>query len=127
MAAVATVDDVRSQDLLNELKNVPDGFIQCVLDTEAACLIGPLWAEAGMEVIGESLVAAHIVSLQLKGSNGPAGPVTAEAAGGLSRSYASAGGQSSRAENEWSSTSYGRRYLRLRGTLATSPVALGAC
>lgn len=127
MAATATVDDVRNVDLTNALRGVSDGAIQCILDGEAACLIGGPWDDAGMRVKGESLVAAHIAASAIKGPDGPAGAVTAEAAGGLSRSYASPGGQMSQSDSYWNSTSFGRRYLALRAVLPTSPMALGAC
>ncbi len=126
MAAVATVEDVRSVDLTNSLRSVQDGDLQCILDSEAACIIGPVWDEAGMRVQGESLVSAHIASQAMMGPKGPAGAVTASSAGGLSRSFASPGGQSG-SDTDWSSSSFGRRYLRLRRTLPTSPIALGSC
>ncbi len=126
MPALATVEDVRNVDLTNSLRNVSDGNIQCILDGEAACMIGEPWGAAGLRVIGESLVAAHITAQAIKGPDGPAGAVTSEAAGGLSRSYASPGGQSG-TDDYWSSTSFGRRYLALRRTLPTSPTVLGLC
>lgn len=124
MPAIATVEDVRNLDIREDLSQVHDGYIQCVLDDEAACIIGDIWGSLRRR--GEALVAAHIVSRELQGSNGPAGPVVSESAGGLSRSYASPGGLS-RSDSDWGSTPYGQRYLRLRATLPTSPIALGAC
>lgn len=124
MPALATVDDVRARDVLNDLIDVPDGFIQCVLDDEAACIIGDLWGEK--RVSGESLVAGHIALEALEGSGGPSGPVVSESAGGLSRSYASPGGLS-RGDGQWSTTTFGLRYLRLRATLGSSPAVLGGC
>lgn len=126
MAAVATVDDVHNVDVSNTFRNVDDGVIQCILDGEAACLIGEPWDAADLRRIGESLAAAHILSRAMNGADGPAGAVTASSAGGLSRSFASPGGNMSRGDTDWNSTSFGRRYLRLRDTLPLSPIALGA-
>lgn len=124
MAAIATVEDVRNLDLLEELIQVPDGYLQCVLDAEAACIVGDLWGS--LRTTGEALVAAHTALQSLEGSGGPAGPVVSESAGGLSRSYGSPGGLS-RSDGDWSTTTFGLRYLRLRATLGASPAVLGAC
>ena len=124
MAAIATPEDVKNLDIRNELASVSDGYLQCVLDNEAACLIGDMWGD--LRKVGEALVAAHIAAKELQGSNGPAGPVVSESAGGLSRSYASPGGQS-RSDSYWATTSFGQRYLNLRATLPTSPIVLGVC
>ncbi len=124
MPAIATVDEVKNLSLTEEFSPVSDGYIQCVLDDEAACIVGDIWG--GLRRRAEALVAAHIVSRQMQGSNGPAGPVVSESAGGLSRSYASPGGLS-RSDSEWGTTSYGKRYLTMRSTLPTSPQVLGVC
>lgn len=124
MAALATVADVHKRDVLNELVGFPDGALQCILDDEAACIIGDLWGSR--RELGESLVAGHIALEAIEGSGGPAGPVVSESAGGLSRSYASPGGLS-RADGQWSTTTFGMRYLRIRATLGSSPSVLGAC
>jgi len=122
MTAIATVDSVRNRDLLNELIDVSDGFIQCVLDDEAACLVGDLWGT--LRATGEALAAGHIALQALEGSGGPSGPVVSESAGGLSRSYAAPGGLS-RSDSEWATTTFGQRFLRLRATLPASPAVLG--
>lgn len=123
MAALATVENVHELDLHNEFVDIADGYIQCLLDRQVVAIIGPVWAECDLQVIGESLVAAHMLTMALNGSDGPAGAVTAESAGGLSRSYAQPGGMNDTV-GDWNATTYGRQYLTLRATLPTSPAVL---
>ena len=119
---VATVDDVLCLDLVGDFDDIPPKFIQCTLDREVTCHAPEgVWGEK--HVIAQSLVAAHIVTLAQEGSDGPAGPVVSESAGGLSRTYASGSG-GTESDAYWSSTSYGRRYLALRRTLPLTPLTL---
>jgi len=116
---LATVNDVRALDLRNQFKKVPDTFIKCTIEDEAVCHVNEcVWGDK--HVLGQALVAAHIVAVAQKGSSGPAGPVTGESAGGLSRTFGSTGGTES--NSFWQSTHFGRRYLRLKATLPLTPI-----
>lgn len=59
-------------------------------------------------------LAAHIATIMKNGSATPAGPVTSEAVGSVSRSY---GVSLVAARENYASTVWGRMYLELRSTL----------
>ena len=56
-------------------------------------------------------IAAHLGTLELIGTTGAAGPITAESAGGLSRQYGSAAAAVT--SGEWGSTTFGQKYVAL--------------
>jgi hypothetical protein len=109
---VATVNDVRNCDFTGELDCVDDDRIACILAHEVPCYIN---AEQFCDCAAkaEALVAAHII------------PVTAESAGGLSRSYGTVGSASGSA-GFWQSTTFGQRYWAIASSRITSPIVLCA-
>lgn len=121
--AIATVADVRAVDFGNHLTSVPDNVIQCILNDEAACLVGCNWGSGDKRRKAEALVAAHI-AYRSRRIEGPAGPVTASSAGGLSRSFGQVGGSN---DGDWQTTEFGRRYLRLRRSTIAPIAVLGCC
>lgn len=81
--------------------------------------------------LGVSYLAAHLILLQ-KSAQGSSisgsrtvvsGPVTSERVGDLSRSYGTGGSSSSTsASQSYDSTSYGREFKRLLGSIVTGPI-----
>ena len=120
----ATVQDVRNVDLAESLRNVDDARITCVLNEQVPCYINEsAWGScAGL---AQSLVAAHLITIALRGSTSAAGPVVSESAGGLSRSYA-APASTTGSGGFWASTTFGQRYQQLASTRMTTPIALTA-
>jgi hypothetical protein len=117
----ATAQDVRNVDWTNSLALVSDDEITCVLADEVACHVNAAqFGDCADRAC--ALVAAHIITLGLRGATSPTGPVTAESAGGLSRSYGSAPG--SEASGFWQSTTFGQRYWAIASTRCTSPMVL---
>lgn len=121
---MATAADVRALDWANEFACFSDQQIQCLIDNEAACCVGDAWGDKADR--GIALAAAHIMSISKNGSDGPAGPVTGESAGGLSISYAGVGG-SSPSEAYWMQSSFGRRFFEMRKCVPTTPLTLRCC
>ncbi len=117
----ATVQDVRNVDLGDLLKAVDDSRIQCVLTDEVPCYINESQFGTCAD-LAEALIAAHIITLALRGGTGPAGPVVSESGGGLSRSYASPAVASG--SSFWASSVFGQRYLEIARTRLTTPIAL---
>ncbi len=108
----ATVDDVRCFDITNEFKDVGDPIIRRLLARATACINADIWGSLANDV--EALYVLHWISELMKGSSGPAGPVTAQAAGGLSQSYAAPTFD----DVSLSSSAYGRQIIDLRGKIA---------
>lgn len=117
----ATAQTVRNVDLAELLGGVDDERIECILSDEVSCYMSR--SQFGdCADLAEALIAAHLITIALRGGSGPAGPVTAESAGGLSRSYASA---TITSQSEfWASTSFGQRYLQIARTRLTTPIAM---
>lgn len=115
----ATVQDVRNVDFANELCAVSDAKIECVLKDEVPCYVNPSQF-CNCADLAEALVAAHIITIGLRGTTSPMGPVTAESAGGLSRSYGSAAVSGS--AGFWQSTNFGQRFWAIAQTRITTPV-----
>ena len=118
----ATVQDVRNVDLGNALLSVDDARIQCVINDEVPCYFNEAQLGECADLAG-ALVAAHLITLAHRGTSGPAGPVTSEKAGGLSRSYASTSSTSEGA-SFWMSTSFGQRYWQIARTRMTTFVTV---
>ena len=117
----ATAQDVRNVDWTNSLALVSDDRITCVLADEVSCYVNA--AHFGdCADLACALVAAHIITLGLRGATSAAGAVTGESAGGLSRSYASA--PTTGASGFWQTTTFGQRYQALASTRCTSPMVL---
>ena len=119
----ATAQTVRNVDLTGSLDEVSPDRIECIIADEVPCYVNEAhWGTCAD--LAQALVAAHLITLALKGGSGPAGPVTAESGGGLSRSYASA--TVSAASGFWQSTTFGQRYWQLAQTRITTPMVLTA-
>lgn len=115
----ATAQDVRNVDLANTLGNVDDERIECVIADQVPCYVNA--GQLGdCAAYGEALVAAHLITLALRGGTSASGPVTSESAGGLSRSYASVATTAS--DGFWMSTTFGQRYREFILTRLTTPV-----
>jgi len=84
------------------------------------------WGE--QTALGVTWMTCHLLQIAANGSaggGGAAGPITADKAGDVSRSYGSAGG-GGWADAGLSETVYGRQFLQLRGSLAiTGPRLAG--
>lgn len=119
----ATAQDVRNVDWTNSFELISDGQIDCVIADEVPCYLNEIqWGTCATK--GQALVAAHIITLGLRGGTSAAGPVTAESAGGVSRSYASA--TISGTDAFWQSTTFGQRYLAMAKMRLSSPMVLVA-
>lgn len=120
---MATVQDVRNVDMSNSLLNVTDPQVQCVLDDQVPCYVNEAqWGTCAK--LAQALVAAHIITVAHQGSTRPAGPVTSESAGGVSRSFASS--TVSAGSSFWISTGFGQRFQQLKMSRMTSPIVLSS-
>lgn len=117
----ATAQDVRNIDLTNAFGLVSDDQITCLLADEVPCHVNAAQFGTCADK-AEALVAAHLLTLGLAGTESPSGAVTSESAGGVSRSYASA--TTTGTDGFWSSTSFGMRYLAIASTRITAPMVL---
>lgn len=111
--AQITWHDVKA--IAPELSSVLDGSVtaQVILaHVNEAVPVEPFDGEESAKLrLARSLAAAHLGKLSVSGGAAPAGPVTSESDGSLSRSYAAPSiGSSSSA---WESTTYGRQYLQM--------------
>lgn len=95
---LSTVDADAQTDIL--------AFVNTALD---ANMFGG--TSAARYKLAKIYMAAHFGSQGLRGVSGSAGPVTSEAAGGISRSYGFSGG-----EDSFETSTYGKMYLALLRT-----------
>ena len=109
-----TRQDVRCLDLNNEFIQVPDSVIDILLPIAATCVNATTWGPLAEHV--EALHVLHMLSDLSRGSAGVAGPITAEAAGGLSRSFAAQGGDF--LTSGLATSGFGRQILTLAKKLA---------
>ena len=117
----ATAQDVRNLDLTDAFGLISDPQIDCLIAGEVSCYVNE--AQFGdCATQAQALVAAHLLTMGLAGGESPSGAVTAESAGGLSRSYASA--PTTAAGGFWASTSFGQRYWAIASTRITTPIVL---
>lgn len=129
----ATVQDVRDLDLVSGFECFTKGTIEKVLIKAGFFVCEAVWdvgaAAPGRGACAIALLAAHMLASAPKGRNSggavPSGPVTAQAAGGISRSYGTAGGVSS--QSAFGSTTYGQQYLELRASIVTTPLTAVNC
>ncbi len=119
-----TPDDVRDLDLNGAFSALTDPQIQKAID-DASLVVCDTEVWGDKLDLGVCLLAAHFLleTLNSGTGTGPAGPVTAEAAGGLSRSFGSLSGAAF--DSGYSTTLFGRRYLELMRTLDLTPFVLG--
>jgi hypothetical protein len=129
----ATVQDVRDLDLVSGFECFTKGTIEKVIIKAELFICEAAWDrgadQPGRGACAIALLAAHFLASAPKGRNSggavPSGPVTAQSAGGISRSYGTAGGVSS--ESAFGSTSYGQQYLELRSVIVTTPLTAANC
>ena len=114
--AQITGHDVKA--IAPELSSVDDGSVtaQVVLAyVHDSVPIGPFDGEGSPRLrMARILAAAHLGKMSVSGGAAPAGPVTSESDGGLSRSYAAPSMSST--SSSWESTTYGRQYLQMLRT-----------
>lgn len=126
--ANATADDVRCVDVANQLKGYTDLQLQCIIDNETLCYFNNTAVWSGQcRITGMALATAHIAFRAKMGAGAASGQVTAQAGGGLSRSYGTTSSSTSATEDYWKSTEFGRRYLTLLRSRITTPIVLGVC
>ena len=113
---MATPADVRI--IAPEFAGKTDEEIQFFIDIAVLSCDEIIWGDFYNP--GVCYLTAHLLTRSANGGSA-AGPVQSEKVGDLSRTYAvSSGG------NALGSTAYGAEYLRLRSTLALSPVVADA-
>lgn len=122
-----TADNVRDLSLSGEFDTLSDPQIDARILLAESFVNRSVWdtSESGGRDLGDDGVAhlaAHFIVVDKRGSTGPAGPVTAEAAGGMSRSYA-APSLPSLTDAMLMRTTYGQRFVMLRRTLPLTPRA----
>lgn len=124
----ATIKQVRDLDLVGGFSCFTDGQITNALTKAGFYINEEAWdvGSPGRGACGLALVAAHLIGTAPRTGNstgaGPSGPVTAQSAGGLSRSYGSVGGKSS--ESAFSSSVWGLQYLDMKKGVPGSPLTL---
>lgn len=129
----ATEQQVRDLDIVSKFECFTDGTVENAITKASFFVSEETWdkgAESpGRGACGIALLAAHFLASAPKGRNSggavPSGPVTAQAAGGISRSYGSSSGKT--AESAFGSTTYGQQYLELQGVVCTTPLTLVSC
>ena len=100
-----------------EFACLEDDKIQIFLDDAALELNSVCWGDK--YDLGLCYLAAHYLALSAKssqGSVGPVGPIASRSVDGVSVTYARAT-SNSLADDYFSSTAYGQRYVALRKTL----------
>ena len=102
-----------------EFASTSDAFIQLYIDQAILCVNVNRWGNKSEW--GIAYLTAHLLTIINRGGSGQSGAVTQESVGDLSRSY---GTVTPINESEYSTTNYGREYLRLRKTILTSPLVL---
>ena len=123
MACTITPDDVKALSHTNEFGCLSDAQIQGVINDVA--LQVNLDVCTALEPLVCKNLAAHMLVMRQRRGTAAAGPVAAEAAGGISRSYRTSGLIDRQA---WAAyfmqTPYGQEYMRLIRLLPASPLAL---
>ena len=114
-------------DFASEAADVPAAAQTAILAHVNTTLDVTLFADGESDpqlTLTRIYLAAHFAAGAVPGtgSGGPAGTVTSESAGGLSRSYGSAGaGSSVLSSSLWGSTEYGRKAAALIRLVAGGP------
>ncbi len=109
-----TVQTIR--DRLPEFCKIDGSVIQLAIDTTAKYIYRTAWGETKADE-GTIYLAGHFLSFVDEGSGMAPGPVTSEAEGQLSASYAVS---KAATESAYGATAYGRQYLEIRGTVIAS-------
>lgn len=124
MAAI-TWDQV--EDFASEAGDVPVAAQTAILahvNTTLDVTLFPLGEDDPQLTLTRIYLAAHMAAGAIPGtgSGGPAGTVTSESAGGLSRSYGTAGaGSAVLSSSLWGGTEYGRKAAALIRLVAGGP------
>lgn len=123
-----TIHEVRHLDLAGDFTRFTDGQIQAAIDKAGFWVNETVWdvGSPGRGSCAIALLAAHFIGSAPRVANstgaGPSGPVTAQAGGGISRSYGSASGSIS--ESSFASSHWGLQFLELKRTIVTTPLIL---
>ena len=124
MPTFCTEDDVRNVDLVGVFADLTPGQIENAIDCAELYIDEEAWEVAGpgRATKGCAYLAAFILKDGLEGGDAAAGPVTGEAAGGLSISFQGLSGKFS--ESAFAANSFGRMYLELRRLVPSTPLTL---
>lgn len=114
-----TPQDVRDLSLTCEFDSLSDTQIQAAIDDASATIEDTSWCSEHIDPATKNL-AAHLLALRMGGSTGVAGPVTSESAGGISRSFGTAG--STRGSSYYQMTIWGQEYARLLSLQLFTPL-----
>lgn len=117
-----TVANVRALAPGGDFDDVGDCVIQDVLDDVQLTIEDTSWCEGHADLATKNL-AAHVLSLRLGGAQGVAGPVTAEAAGDISRSFGGGYTATNSTDGYYQQTVWGQEYLRLLRIQPSTPLA----
>ncbi len=102
-----------------EFATLADDFIQLYIDQASLSVNASVWL--AKSEIGIAYLTGHLLTMVTKFVGGVSGPVSSEKVGDLSRNYAQLALPSA---NEYSMTSYGIEFYRLRKSLPISPMVL---
>ena len=120
--ATITPCEVQAMSLKGEFDDLSDPQIQAVIDDVALQVNLDVCKELAPLVCKN--LAAHILVMRRRTGSGAAGPVAAQAAGGVSRSYRTSGLIDKQAWYAYfSQTPYGQEYMRLIRIIPASPLA----
>ena len=130
-AADVTPAVVRSLSLRSEFDSLSDTQIQTRIDLAELQTNRLVWDQAAAGGVdrgddGVTNLSAHFLKIDMGASDAHAGPVMAEAAGGMSRQYGLAvrGNKVTLDESMLLRTIYGQRYLMLRSSLLRTPLTV---
>lgn len=105
-----------------QIKALPSGEFSSDSDDTVNEYIAQAQARLSESAFGDlydtavKYMTAHLLSSDKTGAHGPAGPVTSESAGSVSRSYATSQGVSG--QSGLNNTVYGRRVVEIRNSLS---------
>lgn len=116
----ANIQDVKDLSLKGLFDTLTDSQILNALKYAECFVESTSWSKCPEEA--HALLAAHYLAEELLLGPDKPGPVSSEAAGGLSRSFGVGGVQNPL--SAFGTTTYGRRFLELRSVQLFSPLVL---
>lgn len=99
--------------------SLTDEFIQLYIDQAILSVNVNIWGNKSE--LGVAYLTAHLLACNSRAESDISGPVTQESVGDLSRSYMQLADSNA---NEYTSTTYGCEFIRLRKSLPISPLVL---
>lgn len=119
--ATVTIESIKLLAISGEFDAVKDEAItKAIVDAEAT-IESSSWCPEHVCAATENL-AAHLLSVRLRGGQGVSGPITSASADGLSVSYGGATSTTTQG-SYYQSTIYGQEYLRLFALQPLTPIA----